>query len=289
MHKGLKAGLAALMGGILAACSPVSVLNLAVPRSGYHVVRNLAYGPDARQTLDLYVPDGGPAKMPVILFFYGGSWQTGSKDMYLALGQAFASKGIIVAVADYRLYPQIRYPVFLEDSARAFAYVRGHVTDYGGDTRRLFLTGHSAGAYNAVMLAADESYLRKAGADIGQVCGVIGIAGPYNFLPLTDSHLIAMFGGANRPQTQPITYIDGKRPPMLLATGTADTTVLPRNSFDLAAKLKSFGSPVQLVTYPGVGHVGIILSLAPGFRGSTSLRDDIMRFVENSACGKDPR
>ncbi len=287
MHNGWKAGLAVVMGWFLAACSPVSVLNLAVPRSGYHVVRDLAYGPDTRQKLDLYVPDqggGGAAKMPVILFFYGGSWQTGSKKMYLALGQAFASKGIIVAIADYRLYPQIRYPVFLDDSASAFAYVRDHVAEYDGDPKRLFLAGHSAGAYNAVMLAADGRYLHKASADIAEICGVIGIAGPYNFLPLTDKHLIAMFGGANRPGTQPITYIDGKRPPMLLAAGTGDATVSPRNSSDLAAKLKSFGSPVQLATYPDVGHIGIILSLAPGFRGRTSLRDDIIRFVENTGC-----
>lgn len=284
MHKAWKRGFAALAGTFLVACSPVSMLNLVVPRSGYHVVHGLAYGPGPRQKLDLYVPDAGPAKMPVMLFFYGGSWQSGSKDMYLALGQAFASRNIIVAIADYRLYPQIRYPAFLDDSAQAFAYVRDHAAAYGGDPARLFLAGHSAGAYNAVMLAADGRYLRNNGADIAEICGVIGIAGPYNFLPLTDGHLIGMFGGANRSETQPIAHIDGKRPPMLLATGTDDVTVSPRNSSDLAGKLESSGSPVRLITYPGIGHVGILLSLAPGFRGRTSLRDDITRFVENTGC-----
>jgi acetyl esterase/lipase len=284
MHKGWKSGFAVLAGAVLAACSPVSVLNLAVPRSGYHIIRDLAYGADPRQKLDLYVPNTGPAKMPVMLFFYGGSWQSGSKEMYLALGQAFATRHMIVAIADYRLYPQIRYPAFLDDSADAFVYVRDHVADYGGDPGRLFLAGHSAGAYNAVMLAADRRYLQKAGADIGQICGVIGIAGPYNFLPLTDEHLIAMFGGAQRPETQPITYIDGRRPPMFLASGAADMTVSPRNSADMAAKLRTFDSPAQLVTYPKTGHIGIILSLAPGFRGRTSLRDDITRFVEQAEC-----
>ena len=237
------------------------------------------------QRLDLYVPDAPPPNMPVILFFYGGSWESGSKNLYLALGQAFASKGIMVAVADYRLFPQVRYPDFLQDSAEAFAYVRAHAARYGGDPARLFLAGHSAGAYNAMMLVADRAYLLQAGADVGQVCGVIGIAGPYNFLPLTDKHLITIFGGANRPETQPITHIDGKRPPMLLAAGTDDTTVSPRNSFDLADKLRSFDSPVRLVTYPGIGHIGIILSLAPGFRGRTSLRSDIIQFVESVAPG----
>ncbi|MES2256537.1 MAG: alpha/beta hydrolase [Pseudomonadota bacterium] len=283
MQKRWKTGLAVLLGTLLAACSPISVLNLAVSRSGYHVVHDLAYGVDPRQKLDLYVPDAPPPKMPVILFFYGGSWESGSRSLYLAMGQAFASKGIMVAVADYRLFPQVRYPVFLEDGAQAFAYVRTNATQYGGDPARLFLAGHSAGAYNAMMLVADGKYLRQAGADVGQVCGVIGIAGPYNFLPLTDMHLITIFGGANRPETQPITYIDGKRPPMLLAAGTDDTTVSPRNSSDLAEKLKSFGSSVRLVTYPGIGHIGIILSLAPGFRGRTSLRDDVVDFVETTA------
>ena len=72
---------------------------------------------------------------------------------------------------------------------------------------------------------------------------------------------------------------------MLLAAGTDDTTVSPHNSSDMAEKLKSFGSPVRLITYPGVGHIGIILSLAPGFRSRTSLRDDIIQFVESTAPG----
>jgi len=285
--KGWKTGVAALLSAVLAACSPVSLLNLAVSRDGYRVVRDIAYGPDARQKLDFYVPDAPPPRMPVMLFFYGGSWQSGSKDLYLALGQAFASAGIMVAVADYRLYPQVRYPAFIQDGARAFAFVRAHAARYGGDPARLFLAGHSAGAYNAVMLAADNKYLRNAGADVSEICGVIGIAGPYDFLPLEDDHLIAIFGGANLPDTQPIRHIDGRRPPMLLATGTGDTTVLPRNSYRLAEKLKSLGSPVRLAAYPGAGHIGILLSLAQGFRGRTSLRGDVLGFVESTkaTCG----
>jgi acetyl esterase/lipase len=262
-----------------AACSPISVLNLTIPRAGYHIVRDLPYGNNPRQKLDLYVPDNLTAKAPVIVFFYGGSWQTGSKDLYLGFGQAFASQGIIVAVADYRLYPQVRYPDFIQDGADAVSYVHRHVAQYGGDPDRTFVAGHSAGAYIAVMLAADGKYLRNAHADPDWIHGVIGIAGPYNFLPLKDKDLIAIFGGADRLDTQPITYIDGKRPPMLLAYGTEDTTVEPHNTTDLAAKLKSFDSPAEVHAYPGVGHIGIILSLAPGFRGNTTLREDVTQFI----------
>src|ERR1700760_1252389 len=146
-----KTGYAVALGllGLLTACSQVA-LNLVAPR-GYHVVRDLAYGADPRQKLDLYVPDklAGPA--PVLLFFYGGSWTGGSKARYFAFGQAFASKGIITAGADYRLFPQVPSPAFVEDGAHAFAWLHTHAGKYGGDTSRLFLAGHSAGAYIAVM------------------------------------------------------------------------------------------------------------------------------------------
>ncbi len=199
-------------------------------REGYRIERDLAYGPDPRQKLDLYVPGSSDGARAGVALLYGGSWESGSKAITRRWAQAFASKGIIVAVADYRLYPQVRYPAFVEDGARAFAFLHAHVAAHGGDPARLFVSGHSAGAYIAMMLAADPRYLRAAGADPAWVRGVIGIAGPYDFLPLQDKNLIAIFGGANRPDTQPINYIDGKRPPMLLAYGDDDTTVLPRNT-----------------------------------------------------------
>ena len=211
-------------------------LNLIAPR-GYHVVRDLAYGADPRQKLDLYVP-GQAGRRPRRCFssFMAAPGRAAARRFIRAFGQAFASKGIITAVADYRLYPQVRYPAFVEDGARAFAWLHAHAAAHGGDPNGLFLAGHSAGAYIAVMLAADRSYLKTAGADPASIRGVIGISGPYDFLPLSDDELIAIFGGANRPETQPIHYIDGVRPPMLLATGTEDTIVSPGNTSRLAAQ-----------------------------------------------------
>jgi len=269
----------------LAACSPVMLANRMVSRAGYHVVSDLAYGADPRQKLDLYVPDHPSGA--VLLFFYGGGWQDGTKSLYPAFGQAFAAQGILVAIADYRLYPQVRYPAFIQDSAQAFAYVRDHAAQYGGNPKQLIVSGHSAGAYDAMMLAADPHYLKDAGADISQICGMIGIAGPYDFLPLTDPSYIAVFEGKNRPETQPIKYIDGKRPPMLLAYGAADTVVDPGNSIRLAAKLRSFGSPVTLKSFPHTGHIGIIVSLVPGLRWMTPLHADMLDFIAAAArdCG----
>jgi acetyl esterase/lipase len=268
---------AAAVSLLLTACVPI--LNLAVPRAGYSIKPDIAYGADPRQKLDIYIPDGLTKPAPVILFFYGGSWSSGTKDLYRAFGQAFASKGIVTIVADYRIYPQVKYPAFVQDGAAAFRFVHETIAKSGGDPDRIFLAGHSAGAYIAVMLDSDLHYLKDAHADPAWIRGVIGIAGPYDFLPLHDPELIDIFGGANVRATQPIDYIDGKRAPMLLAHGIADDTVGVGNSRRLAKKLKSFDSPYEEIEYPGIGHIGILLSLAPGMRGNTTLRDDMVKFV----------
>jgi acetyl esterase/lipase len=270
--------LAVAAGGVLlTACVPI--LNLAVPRAGYAIKQDIAYGADPRQKLDIYVPDGLARLAPVILFFYGGSWQSGNKDIYRAFGQAFASQGIVTVVADYRVYPQVKYPAFVEDGALALRLVHERIADYGGDAARIFLSGHSAGAYIAMMLAVNDRYLKDARADPSWVHGVIGIAGPYDFLPLYDPVLIDIFGGDRVMATQPIKYAGGRHPPMLLAHGTADTTVGAGNSRRMAQRLRASGNDVVLKEYPGVSHLGIILSLAPGFRGNTTLRDDMLAFI----------
>ena len=278
-RRGLWAALCAGLSGLLCACSPFAVINWLTPDSGYHVHRAIAYGGDPRQKFDIYVPDGLSAPAPVIVFFYGGSWRSGRRQDYKAFGQAMIGKGIITVIADYRLYPQVTYPAFVQDGAAAFASVRRTIASYGGDPNRIFLAGHSAGGYIAVMLASDPRFLQQAGSDIGQVAGVIGIAGPYDFLPLRDPKLIAIFHEPDDPQILPISHVDGPRPPMLLLTGSADDTVEPGNAARMAARLRRFGSPVKEIVYPGTGHIGIILSLAPGFRGRIPLQNDIAAFV----------
>ena len=271
----IAAGLAALLPG----CSPFTAVNLLVPRSGYTVHRNLAFGTDPRQRLDIYVPLGLKASAPVLLFFYGGSWQTGNRTDYLAFGQAFASAGIVTVVADYRLYPAVKYPAFVEDAARALAWLHAHAGEYSGDPSRIFISGHSAGAYNAVMLGAEPKFIEARGGRLDWMRGVIGIAGPYDFLPMRDPEYVDMFHGRNNLDSMPVNHVNGVRPPMLLATGEDDTTVYPRNTASMAAKLRVFSSPVQEVHYSGTGHVGILLSLVPGFRGVTNLRQDMLDFI----------
>lgn len=272
---------AALAGAasLFSAHAPIGLLNRLVPRSGYDVYRDIAYGGDPRQMLDIYVPHGLTGPAPVLLFFHGGAWQSGRRGHYLAFGQAFASAGIVTIVADYRLYPQVRFPAFVQDGAAALAWAHAHAGEFGGDADRIFVSGHSAGAYNAVMLGADPQYLAAAGGTLEWVRGVIGIAGPYDILPLTDPRFIAIFNGANDPMTMPIHHVTGPRPPMLLAAGTADRTVGPANSTRMAARLATRGSAATLRSYAGIGHIGIILSLAAGFRGRTTLRQDMLDFM----------
>jgi acetyl esterase/lipase len=258
-------------GGLLAVGVPL--LDIAVPRSGYSVRRDLRYGEGPRAYLDLYVPDALTAAAPVLLFFYGGSWQSGTKNIYRAFGEAFATAGVITAVADYRLYPEVKYPAFVEDGASAFQYLREKTAEYGGDPARLFLCGHSAGAYIAAMLACNPEF------GVDHIRGVIGIAGPYDFLPLYDPALIDIFGGDRVMTTQPIKYARNKTPPMLLAHGTADKTVGPGNSRRMATRLSEAGNDVTLIEYQGRGHLDIVLSLAHGFRHLTTLREDMLRFI----------
>ena len=255
------------------------VINLLVPRTGYAIHRALAFGPGPRQKLDIYVPSGLTAPAPVVLFFYGGGWQGGDRIDYLAFGQAFASAGMVAVVADYRLYPQVKYPVFVEDAARALGFVRAHAAQYGGDPERIFITGHSAGAYNAVMLASEPKFLAAEGGGLDWIRGVIGIAGPYNFLPMSDPVYVDMFHGTNNTDSMPVHHVDGPRPPMLLISGSDDHTVRLSNTNDMSERLGRFGSEVKVIFYRGVGHIGVILSLVRGFRGLAPLRQDMIDFI----------
>jgi acetyl esterase/lipase len=276
-------GISVFLAWLLSACSPMAAVNLLVPKSGYSVRRDIAYGSDPRQKLDVYIPDGLKGPAPVLLFFYGGSWQSGSRRDYPGFGQAFASKGIVTMVADYRLYPQVKFPAFVEDGARAVAFAHAHAKEFGGDPKRLFVSGHSAGGYIAAMLGSDARYVKDAGGDFSWMRGIIGVAGPYDFLPLTDPAYIDMFHGADNRAILPITYIDDAkgRPPMLLVAGAADSTVGPGNVTRMAKALTAHGDAVETKFYPGVGHIGIIVSLLPPFRGYTPLRDDMVTFIQS--------
>jgi len=266
--------LTAFFGLFGAGRSPAAMLNLTVPRSGYRVQRDIAYGEHARNRLDLYLPLDGARPAPVVLFFYGGAFRAGRKSEYRVFGEALASRGIIAGVADYRIYPEARFPDFLQDGAKALTRVHEIATEYGGDTKRIFLAGHSAGAYIAVMLATNPAYV-----DRSWIRGVIALSGRYHELPIGEPIFIEIFRGPSRAETRPSTFIDGKCPPMLLAAGSKDDSAVLENLRKLAAHLRARDNEVEEIIYPGIGHAGIMLALAPGFRRRAPVRADIIRFI----------
>lgn len=268
----------------LPSCSSVDALNATVGTQGIEVNHELAYIPDGRHGMDVYRADAAESARPVVMFLYGGAWQSGKRQDYLFAATALARQGALVFVPDYRLYPEVQYPAFIEDAAQAVAYVKRVAPSWGGDPRRLFIVAHSAGAYMAEMLALDPQYLRAAGMDRGDLAGVVSISGPADFLPITGEDIKAVFGAHREdPATQPVNHADGRNPPMLLLHGETDDTVYLRNSTALAARIRTAGGPVELKTYPGVGHIGIVLGFARLFRGKSPVLADTMRFIAETA------
>jgi acetyl esterase/lipase len=267
----------------LTGCSPATVLNLMAWQCGIEITRSIPYGEGARRTLDVYRPNAAAAA-PVVVFFYGGSWQTGSKQIYQFVAAALAQQGYVAVVPDYRVYPEIRYPGFLEDSARALRWVKDNAARFGGDPNKLFVMGHSAGAYMAAMLALDSRWLRTVDMTPDRdISGLIGISGPYDFLPLRDGTLQTIFGGANDATTQPINYVSPGAPPALLVTGANDDTVNPGNSARLGARLHAAGDAATVLTYPRVGHLSIIGAFAWPLRFLAPVLRDVNQFIAETA------
>jgi acetyl esterase/lipase len=264
---------------LLAGCSPLGAFNALVPKDGgvALVARDQPFAESPRGRLDIYAPRRRSAPLPVIVFFYGGSWTGGSKEGYAFAGRALAARGFVVAIPDYRLVPEVRFPAFVEDGAAAVRWVRAHAADYGGDPDRIILAGHSAGAYNAAMLAVDPRWLGK---DRAAVRGLIGIAGPYDFLPLDMDITRNAFGQApDLAATQPVTFAGAGDPPTLLLTGAQDTLVGPRNAVSLAAALQKGDVPVETRIYPAIGHIGMLTALARPFRGRATVLADAADFA----------
>lgn len=266
-------------------CAPLSVFNALTPSDADGVLlgSDIPYGQGPRRHLDVYAPRERPSSAPVVVVFYGGSWDSGRKEDYAFLGKAIASRGFVTIVADYRLVPEVRFPAFLEDAAHAVQWAAKHAAEFGGDSKRMFLFGHSAGAYIAAMVALDGRYLSAAGASPAIIRGVGALAGPYDFLPLDVDSTVAAFGqAANLADTQPINFVSSSAPAMFLATGEEDTTVKPRNTKALAAKLAAAGRKPIVKSYPGVSHVGIMLAMSRTFRGSAPVLDDVTEFFKQA-------
>ncbi|SBS31014.1 Carboxylesterase NlhH [Marinomonas spartinae] len=266
---------------LLVACTKagLELANLPNKFSDTQTIKNIDYGPQPWQKLDLYIPPNPSHEpLPVVVFFYGGSWKEGSKSMYPFVGEAFAKKGYITVIADYSKYPQVTFPAFVEDGAKAVAWTYRHVAQYGGNPSELFIVGHSAGAHIGALITADSHYLSAEGENRSIIKAFAGLSGPYDFVPYEKDY-IAIFGPPeNYPKMQVPTFIDGKEPPMLLLWGADDDVVGKSNMDKLVAKIHEKGGVEEHKTYAGVDHVGMVSTFIWFLNSKAPILDDITAF-----------
>lgn len=274
--------LAALV--MVAGCTPLGTLNTLMPADAgsERVADGIRYGSHHRQRLAIYAPKEARRSAPVIVFIYGGGWDSGRRQDYSFVGRALAARGFVTVIPDYRLVPEVRYPGFVEDAAAAVRWTADHIHEYGGDPERIGVAGHSAGAYTAVMLGVAPPYTGPAVEDPFPVRAVAGLAGPYDFLPLEVQATKRAFGGVDDlAATQPVNLVSGQGPPLFLATGKADNTVRPRNTEALTREAQAVGRRVEARYYDGVGHAGLLLALSRGFRGRAPVLREMTAFFRD--------
>lgn len=289
MLRALALGVVALMaviGGMFAFVSPPRLLShydrLAGGREGSQpLAEGVPFGSHG-QRLDIWGPnDLSGAPLPVVIFWYGGGWAKGDRASYAFAGRALAKAGFIVVIPDYRKVPQVHFPAFLDDGAEAVAWTQDNIAQYRGDPGRVAVMGHSAGAWQAVMLALDAKRLAAAGADPAIIKAGVGLSGPYDFHPFTSDRAIAAFSEWPRPaETQPITFARADAPPLLLVTSDGDETVRPKNAVNLAARLRELGAPVEVKNYGPLDHEEVVMALSVPFRDKGPVLADSVAFLK---------
>jgi acetyl esterase/lipase len=285
----------AVLPALLTACSALDVLNATVPDDTYRSTADLAYGDLLRQKLDVYLPSQQLADKalavggaPMVVFFYGGSWSNGDRADYRFVGEALATQGIVAVVADYRLSPEVRYPVFLQDSALATRWAFDNAQKYGADPARIFVMGHSAGAYNAAMLALDKRWLGGVGLSPAKLAGWIGLAGPYDFLPIGDRKTRVAFEWPDTPaDSQALFHASSatatSAPALLLAPLNDSLVDTQRSTVGMARRLKSSGVRVESELFDTVSHVTIVATMASVLRSRAPVLERVTGFVKRNA------
>jgi|HubBroStandDraft_2_1064218.scaffolds.fasta_scaffold223955_1 acetyl esterase/lipase len=278
-----RAALASLVAAMAAGCGKVAFMAANVPAAfgAYRRHPNIAYGGGPQHRLDVYVPKTIPVKPPpLVVFWHGGRWSFGDKSDYRFVGAALTELGCVAVLPNYRHYPEVKMPGFMDDAARAALWASAHGGEFGADAHRMYLMGHSAGAHLAALVTLDPRYFAAAGQSAPPIAGVIGLSGPYDFLPLREPDVQDMFGPPQRyPESQPINFVRSDAPPMLLIHGLKDDTVWPKNSRNLATALRACGAPATLKLYPKLLHADTVAALSLPARGRAPTLADIASFV----------
>ncbi|HEY8750372.1 MAG TPA: alpha/beta hydrolase [Tepidisphaeraceae bacterium] len=272
---------ASLLAVLLTGCTRFELFDATIPSKEYDRTRSLIYGDAPRQTLDVYRPHHAKQPAKVVIFFYGGDWQNGSKADYRFVAQALTTRGFIAVLPDYRLYPSVVFPAFVDDGALATRWVHDNIKSFGGDPSHIYLMGHSAGAHIASLLTLDQRYLKSVGLDRNAIRGTAALSGPYDFVPSVEDR--GAFGMSPNqttvnPDMEPINFVDGHAPPMLLVQGLKDDVVGSDNTQKLAAKIQASGGEVQTIYYPDRGHAGVVQAFASPFRWLAPVLKDTAAF-----------
>jgi acetyl esterase/lipase len=271
---------------LLSGCADVffATVGIVGSEAGVSERKNILYDAEHQLRLDVYVPDKA-SNAPVVVFFYGGSWVAGKRHWYRYVGDALARNGVITVIPDYRKYPAVQFPSFMYDAARAVAWAREHAAELGGDAQQLYVMGHSAGGQIAALLACDKRYLASVRLRPRDLTGMIGLAGAYSFLPFVE-HEPQIFGNdaQGRYDSQPINFVDGDEPPMLLLQGNDDDEVPPHNAQAMAERAQAMNGTAQLKLYPGVGHSSILLAFARGRAGHAPSLRDTLEFIATTGA-----
>ena len=275
-------GLAGIaLAGVVAFSGAKAMLSLANAPAAFfdgETFEGIAYS-DTGQELDVYVPEGPPdAPRPVVVFFYGGNWQWGTRTDYPFVGMTLAKEGFVTVIPDYRKFPEVRFPGFVEDGAEALAWVSANIADYGGDPDRAHVMGHSAGAHIAALLTFDERYLARHEL-AGMIRSFAGLAGPYNFTPVEQAHVDIFGPEENFPQMQVPTFVDGTEAPVLLLHGLDDDIVWDRHTRELTQAVKDAGGCAKAIYYPDVDHIAVMSGFTWVFRDSEPMVHDVVRYL----------
>jgi acetyl esterase/lipase len=265
----------------LTGCSAGRVVEAIVPIYTYEVDEGIAYGDEPRQHLDVYRPVEEVDDAPMVVFFYGGSWKRGKRSMYRFVGESLASAGVVTVVADYRLLPDARWRAVLQDCAAATRWAFSNATRLGSSPKRVYLMGHSAGAYNAAMLAMDPRWLAPHGLRPRDLAGWIGIAGPYDVDAGSHPLSRVLFEWPNTPlDSRPIVHAAAGVPRTLLLASREDSLVEPKsNTVALASRLRKAGVDVRLHMYSRVNHVTVMAAFARPLWVLAPVRNEVLRFV----------
>ena len=250
----------------------------------YTAIEDIAYGDHELNRLSVYTPEHKDNNRATIIFFYGGCWggcETLNKEHYLFVAQALTARGFNVVIPDYRRHPEVKFNSIMHDASHAVEWVKAHIAKYGGDPNKLFLMGHSAGAHIAAMLTLNETYLKP--DTYRSIKGFIGLAGPYDFMPFTDEYQFIVFSPVkNYPKTQPVNFVDGTEPPLLLLYGNEDSVVKPVNIESLTRTVQRKGGHVESHRYDGVNHIALLGALAIPYQAQDPILNDIVAFVSHS-------